>query len=326
MEMALEELRDQAIGAGAYARGSGRRDYRNGYYLRRRLETAIGTIAHLRIPRCRRRALLEDLRLYLDRAKGKMETQVVQMFLKGVSTRQVGALLEGLVGVAVSPARVSHLARRLDAEVRRFHERRLPDRYAYLFLDGIHLRSRTTPRLFQKMSQARRRVALVAYGVTHEGCKELIGFRLEPSESAAGWGRFLGSLVRRGLTGDRLRAVVTDGGQGVLGAARDFFPDAKLQRCWFHKMSNVFAKVRKRHAAACLQGLRRVYGAPSRRGARRPRPPFRGVDSRVRLRRRGEGSQESVAESGSTSSFPGRACRPRRLSWSSRRRRARPAR
>ena len=53
------------------------------------------------------------------------------------------------------------------------------------------------------MARARLKVALVAYGVTEGGVKELIGYRLEPSESEAGWRRFLMGLYRRGLKGEK---------------------------------------------------------------------------------------------------------------------------
>lgn len=269
MEGALERMRDETIEAGRHERTEGRKDYRNGYYVRKWFETAIGVIRDLRVPRCRKRRLVRELRELMAQAKGAVEEKVVEMFLRGVSTRNVGELLDGLLGISVSSGRVSQLARRLDGEVRRFHERALGEEYKYLFLDGVHLKSRSAPRLFQKMSRARRRVVLVAYGVTFGGVKELIGFRLERSETAAGWRRFLLGLHRRGLASEKVELVVTDGGKGLLEAIDDCFPEAKHQRCWFHKMSNVVQKVRVRNQAACLRGLRKVYQAESRRAAER---------------------------------------------------------
>jgi transposase-like protein len=108
---------------------------------------------------------------------------------------------------------------------------------------------------------------LVAYGITVQGRKELIGYRLEDSEAEAGWRRLLGGLWRRGLAGAAVQLIVTDGGRGLLAALDDYYPETPRQRCWFHKLSNVLTKVRKKHLAACLQGLRRVYQAASRREA-----------------------------------------------------------
>jgi putative transposase len=269
LEQGLEVLRDRAIGVAAYDRGVARQDRRNGYYTRQAFATALGRIERLRVPRCRKRQLMAEVHERLRQAQGALEDQVVEMYLKGVSTRNVGQLLDGLVGVSVSAGQVSHLARRLDALVGRFHQRSLEDRYVYLFLDGIYLKSRHVPPAFRPVAAARRRVVLAAYGVTRQGIKELIDFRVEAKEDAAGWGRFLLSLWRRGLQGAALRLIVSDGGKGVLAAVGDVYPEAPHQRCWFHKMSNVASKVKKRHAAACLQGLRAVYQAPTRRAAER---------------------------------------------------------
>jgi transposase-like protein len=157
----------------------------------------------------------------------------------------------------------------VQGEVRRFHDGALSDKYVYLFFDGIHLKRRASPRLFRSPAQARHRVVLVAYGITERGEKELIGYRLEAGESEAAWRRFLGGLVRRGLTGQRVRLIVTDGGKGLLSALDDFYPISPRQRCWFHKMSNVLVKVRRSNLKACLRGLRKVYEAGSRGEAER---------------------------------------------------------
>ena len=267
LEAGLEEKRDELVGADRHERGGGRGDSRNGYYLRKSFQTAIGRIEGLKIPRCRKRSLVKALEAQLERTKGAFEEKVVEMFLKGLSVRAIGPLLDGLLGLPVSPGQVSKLARRWDRQVEQYHQRPLEDRYSYLFFDGIHLKRRSAPRLFRSLSQARHRVVLVCYGITATGIKELIGFRLESSESEAGWRRFLGSLRRRGLTGASVKMVLTDGGKGLLNALDDFYPDSFRQRCWFHKMSNVLSKVRKAHLPQCLKALRQVYCAKSRTAA-----------------------------------------------------------
>jgi transposase-like protein len=269
LEAGLEQRRGELIGAVAHERAARREDYRNGYYLRKRLDTVIGRIEGLKIPRCRKLSLIRQLNEQFKRTKGAFEEKVVEMFLKGLSVRSIGPILDGLLGLPISPGQVSRLARQWDHLVAQFHGRPLEDRYAYLFLDGIHLKRRSPPRLFRKLTERTRKVVLVAYGITAQGVKELIGYRLENSEAEAGWRRLLGSLRQRGLTGQGVRLVITDGGQGLLAALDDFYPEAARQRCWFHKISNVLAKVREAHLGECLQGLRRVYQAEDRAAAER---------------------------------------------------------
>jgi transposase-like protein len=263
-EIGLERERDATVGAARHARTGERTDWRNGYYLCKSFQTAIGRIEALKMPRCRKQSLANGLREQLRRTKGAFESKVVEMFLKGLSVRSIGPILDGLLGLPISPGQVSRLARQCDHQVHAFHARPLEDRYVYLFFDGIQLKRRSAPRLFRRMAQARQKVVLVAYGITTEGVKELIGYRLEASESEAAWRRLLGSLRRRGLVGEKLRLIVTDGGRGLLNALEDFYPESSRQRCWFHKLSNVLTKLRKAHRAACLRGLRKVYAAPGR--------------------------------------------------------------
>jgi transposase-like protein len=79
-------------------------------------------------------------------------------FLRGISTRQVGRVVATLTGETVSPQTVSRITRSLDEVVAQFHQSRLSDDYAYLFLDGVSLRMRRPT--------GRKRVhMLVAYGV-----------------------------------------------------------------------------------------------------------------------------------------------------------------
>ena len=264
LELGLEQERDRLVGAGRHERDAGREDYRNGYYLCKSFQTAIGRIERLRVPRCRKRSLVHALQGQLKRTKGAFEEKVVEMYLKGLSVRAIGPLLDGLLGLPVSSGQVSRLAHEWDHRVRDYHQRPLEDRYEYLFLDGIHLKRRSAPRLFRSMAQARHKVVLVCYGITTGGVKELIGYRLESSENEAGWRRFLGSLRRRGLVGRKVRMIITDGGKGMLNALDDFYPESFRQRCWFHKMSNVLTKLRKSQQTACLRGLRAVYTAPGR--------------------------------------------------------------
>ena len=69
------------------------------------------------------------------------------------------------------------------------------------------------------------RPVLVALGLRPDGKKEVIDFRLASAESAAQWELFLGDLIRRGLTGERLEMLCVDGGPGLLAALPTAFPE-----------------------------------------------------------------------------------------------------
>lgn len=270
LEDSMELWRDQWVDVDWHCPDENRRTSRNGYYTRKRWPTALGTLHNVRVPRCRDRGLSDHMFARLEDHRQELGQRSTEMLLAGVSTRRVGELLERIIDLPVSAGQVSKLSKRLDAEVRRFHTQMLSDEYEYLLLDAIYLKARSTPRLIPTgLRRTRKRVILVAYGITRAGLRRIIDFRIAESESQAAWSSFLWHLARRGLCGQNLRLITTDGGGGLTAALEEVWPAVPRQRCWFHKMQNVSGKVRKRDRELILAGLRKVYQAPTRKAAQR---------------------------------------------------------
>jgi putative transposase len=226
-------------------------DRRNGCY-RRHLLTELGDI-ELAVPRTRTFSALKVVRAYARRAQ-QLDRMILACFVLGLSTRKVATALLPVLGRPVSPATVSAVARQLDAAVAAFHRRPLKDIYRVLILDGVVLKRKTG-------AGALARPVLVALGLRPDGKKEVIDFRLASAESAAQWEQFLGDLVRRGLTGERLDMLCVDGGNGLLAALPTAFPDIPVQRCWAHKIRNVLSKVRAADQVAIKVDLHRIMNA-----------------------------------------------------------------
>ena len=229
----------------------GQADRRNGCYTRWLL-TELGDL-ELAVPRTRTFSALRVVRAYARRAKD-VDRMILACFLLGLATRKVAIALLPILGRPVSPATVSAVAKQLDAAVAAFHRRPLKDIYRVLVLDGVALKRKTG-------AGALARPVLVALGLRPDGKKEVVDFRLATAESAAQWEQFLGDLVRRGLTGERLEMLCVDGGSGLLAALPTAFPNIPVQRCWAHKIRNVLNKVRKPDQAAVKAGLHRIMNA-----------------------------------------------------------------
>ena len=110
---------------------------------------------------------------------------------------------------------------------------------------------------------ALRRPVLVALGITAEGKRELIDFRQAFSESQAEWEGFLNDLYRRGLKGEKLKLIVTDGGTGLKAALPLVFGQIPVQLCWAHKTRNVLDKVRRVDQEVVKKDLHRISHASS---------------------------------------------------------------
>jgi putative transposase len=255
-ELQSERQRDRYAVRAVYQRRRNRHQpYRNGYY-ERDFVTRFGTI-RLRIARTREKSFLPvGLRRFQRRAE-EVSMLIREAFLRGISTRQVGRVVAVLTGEVVSAQTVSKLTRDLDEAVRQFHQARLSDDYAYLFLDGVSLRVRRPG--------GRKRVQmLVAYGVRRDGTRHLLAFLRSQGESQTDWEGLLGDLYRRGLEGKQLDLIVTDGCPGLAAAIPTVYPRARHQRCWVHKMRNILEKARKRDYDEMKAGAQAMYLAESR--------------------------------------------------------------
>jgi putative transposase len=236
-----------------------RNDYRNGFY-ERDYVTRLGTI-RLRIARTREKNFLPPGLEKFERRAEDVAILIREAFLRGISTRQVGRVVATFTGVPVSAQTVSKLTRELDDAVRQFHATELKDEWAYLFLDGVSLRMRRPG--------GRKRVhMLVAYGVKQDGTRHLLAFQRSSGESQAAWEGLLQDLYRRGLSGEHLQLVITDGCPGLAAAIQVVYPRALHQRCWVHKMRNILEKARKRDYDELKKGAQAIYLATSARQAR----------------------------------------------------------
>jgi len=203
----------------------------------------------------------ENLRIGYKRYEAGVEDLVRNSFLAGISTRRVGEVLEPLLGGSVSASTVSEMTKALDEQVRQYHQRKLPDDVVYLFADAVYMTTKGP-------AKAARKAVLTVYVIKSSGEKELLDFRVADSESEAQWESFLNHLYKRGLEGSQLRLIISDGGAGLQAALQMVYGHVKRQRCWVHKMRNVWGRLRAKQREDCLAQLRTVYQANNSTEAR----------------------------------------------------------
>ena len=123
----------------------------------------------------------------------------------------------------LSPQAVSLIFRKVEEELKSYRERRLSDDYVYLFLDGFSV---TLRRAFKRPY-----TILFALGVTGEGEKEVIDFKVVSSEKTIPCQSFLQRLYNRGLEGKNLKLIICDGSPGLVEAINWVYPEVKRQDC-----------------------------------------------------------------------------------------------
>jgi transposase-like protein len=250
----------------------------NGRARERRVTVGSGTV-RLRAPRVNDRRVDPEsgererfgsriLPAYARRSP-KVNDVLPVLYLRGLSTGDFGPALRDLLGAdasGLSASAISRLTKQWRSEHERFQTRRLDFvRYAYLFIDGVHVSVR--------LGEDDRLCLLVAIGVREDGVKELLAVEDGYRESADSWAELLRAMKRRGLNPPRL--VVGDGALGAWAALRDVYPGAREQRCWVHKIANVLDAMPKRVQPAAKRGLHEIMEPPTRADAGRALEEFK---------------------------------------------------
>jgi putative transposase len=252
IEEALEGEARDALGRDYYARGAAPgAGYRNGYRPGR-VKSAEGAIEYS-APQIAERSepFRSRIREIVAGRTEALEAMAVEMYARGLSTRDIEALFADEVGKSLlSRTAVSEITERLWAEYEAFASRDLSEfEVIYLFVDGIAERLH--------LGQPREAV-LAAWAILADGKKALLHLAPGTKEDTASCKEFFQDLRRRGLPDPLL--VVSDGAPGVIRAIEECFPRAVRQRCLAHKLRNLQSKVPedvwpelKARAVACYQ-------------------------------------------------------------------------
>jgi putative transposase len=253
--MCLE--RSQALAAQPYERSEDRQGYANGFK-DKTLKTRLGEVT-VQIPQTRGVSFYPQSLERGCRSEKALKLAIAEMYVMGVSTRKVTAVMERLCGLEVSSTQVSRLSAELDGELDAFRTRPL-GAYPYVFLDAQYQKVR-------RDGSVRDLAVLIAVGINPEGRREILGVSTSLSEAEVHWRAFLDSLQKRGLGGMEL--IVSDDHAGLRKARRALFPSVPWQRCQFHLAQNAQAYVPKEDMRKAVgQALRDIFNAGGLEDAR----------------------------------------------------------
>jgi transposase-like protein len=181
------------------------------------------------------------------------------LYLHGLSTGDFVPALGQFLGstARLSAPVITKLTETWKAEQRAYAARELSEvDYVYLWADGIHVNVRL---------EEHKLCLLVVIGVRADGRKELVALADGYRESVESWADLLRDCARRGMSAPVL--AVGDGALGFWGALREVFPQARGQRCWFHKIANILGALPKSAHPGAKKALAEVWNAEDRRHA-----------------------------------------------------------
>lgn len=254
---AMRVERHHVLQAQPYERTDTRQGYANGYKPKT-LASRVGPIT-FSVPQVRGETAFYPSALEKGlRSEQALKLAMAEMYVQGVSTRKVSAIVEELCGTAVSSTQVSDCAKLLDAELQKWRDRPL-GACPYLVFDARYEKVRHD-------GQLRDCAVLIALGITPEGQRIILGVSVALSEAEVHWRAFLQSLLQRGLCG--VTFIVSDDHSGLAAARQAVFGPVPWQRCQFHLQQNAQAYVpRQDQRAEVARAIRGVFECPSRLAA-----------------------------------------------------------
>ena len=239
---------------------------RNGYLPERELQTGIGAVT-VKIPKVRTKtgepvtfhsALVPP---YVRKTK-TLEAALPWLYLKGISSGEMGPALEVLVGPearGLSASTVSRLKRVWGQEYSSWCEKRLDqDRWVYIWADGIYSGLR---------AEQAKMCALVIIGVNERGEKHFLAIEDGVRESTQSWRELLLNLKARGMNSPQM--AIGDGAMGFWAALEEVYGETRQQRCWVHKTVNILNYLPKSSQPKAKQALHNIWQAETKESAER---------------------------------------------------------
>ena len=183
-----------------------------------------------------------------------IEDQVLSMYAKGMTTRDISAHLQSIYGVDASAEMISRMTDRILPIAKEWQNRPLAKKYAVVFMDAVHFNVRQDGRTVKK-------AVYVAIGTRLDGHREVLGLWVGGNESAKYWVGVLNEIRNRGT--EDIFIISVDGLTGFADAISAVYPKAEIQRCIVHQIRYTTKFVSYKDIKAFMNDLKGVYQAPT---------------------------------------------------------------
>lgn len=121
---------------------------RNGYS-KKTLQTKFGK-TEMNMPRDRNGAFEPKIIKRYETTSNQLEEQIIAMYAKGMSTRDIEDHMRDIYGIDVSPTMVSRITDKILPMISEWQSRPLDRIYPIIYLDAIHFKVRKDNRIINK--------------------------------------------------------------------------------------------------------------------------------------------------------------------------------
>ena len=159
----------------------------------------------------------------------RLESSIIGMYAKGMSTRDIATQVNEMYGMDVSPTLISNITDKIIPSIKEWQCRPLESIYPIVFMDAIHFKVKKDNSIVNKAAYA-------AIGVNIEGKKDVLGIWIGASESSKYWLLVLNELKNSGVKYILIACI--DGLNGFKEAIKAVYPNTEVQRCIIHQIRN----------------------------------------------------------------------------------------
>ncbi len=225
-------------------------DSRNGYSPKT-VVSSVGEIP-LDVPRDRKGEFEPQTVKKNQTDISNIEDQVLSMYAKGMTTRDISTHLQSIYGVDASAEMIFRMTDRILPIAKEWQNRPLARKYAIVFMDAVHFHVRQDGRTIKK-------AVYVAIGTRLDGRREVLGLWIGGNESAKYWIGVLNEIRNRGT--EDIFIISVDGLTGFVDAIGAVYPRAEIQRCIVHQIRYTTKFVSYKDSKAFMADLKGVYQA-----------------------------------------------------------------
>ena len=182
------------------------------------------------------------------------DDQIISMYARGMTVREIRAHLEEMYGVDVSPDLISRATESVVEELRAWQQRTLERTYLVVYLDALVIKVRDK-------AGVRNKSAYLVVGIRTDGHKDVLGLWLAETEGAKFWLSILNELKNRGV--EDILILCADGLSGLPEAVEAAFPRTVFQTCIVHMVRSSTRFISWKDRKRVCTDLRKIYTAPN---------------------------------------------------------------
>jgi len=162
-----------------------------------------------------------------------IQEKVMSMYGKGMSDRDISAIIEDIYGFSVSHDTISRIVEQVQPRFTAWQCRELESIYAFVYVDAMVVKVKSD-------GKARNKAVYSVLGIDLEGYKDVLGLWISENEGTHFWMMIFDELKARGV--EQMLFVCIDGLSELEQGILSIYPQARVQRCMVHLVRNMYNK------------------------------------------------------------------------------------